>query len=57
MGYIELNPVRAGMVSTPALYKWSSYHRNGTGQKDKLIIPYNLYQKLGATDQVRQLTC
>lgn len=23
--YVELNPVRAGMVADPALYRWSSY--------------------------------
>jgi putative transposase len=25
MRYIEMNPVRAGMVDTPGSYKWSSY--------------------------------
>ena len=29
--YIELNPVRAGMVSHPAEYPWSSYQVNGQG--------------------------
>jgi putative transposase len=27
--YIELNPVRAGMVANPAAYRWSSYRANG----------------------------
>jgi putative transposase len=37
--YIDLNPVRAGMVSDPAEYRWSSYGeavgggRKGNGQK------------------------
>ena len=26
--YIEMNPVRAGMVSTPGAYPWSSYRQN-----------------------------
>ena len=31
MRYIELNPVRAGMVAHPRDYAWSSYSRNGDG--------------------------
>lgn len=27
--YIEMNPVRAGMVEHPAEYRWSSYRANG----------------------------
>ena len=34
--YIELNPVRAGMVDDPARYRWSSYRANGLGQADVL---------------------
>jgi putative transposase len=29
--YIELNPVRAGMVSAPGAYLWSSYRANALG--------------------------
>jgi putative transposase len=29
--YIEMNPVRAGIVSHPAEYRWSSYRVNGQG--------------------------
>ncbi|MGC2047550.1 MAG: transposase, partial [Gallionella sp.] len=32
MRYIELNPVRAGMVAHPSEYPWSSYHHNALGQ-------------------------
>jgi putative transposase len=32
--YIEFNPVRAGMVSHPADYPWSSYHVNARGKPD-----------------------
>jgi len=49
--YIELNPVRAGMVSVPEAYKWSSYHANGLGKPAKLWTPHHLYQALGATDE------
>lgn len=34
--YIELNPVRAGMVDDPAHYRWSSYRANGLGQSDAI---------------------
>jgi len=32
MRYIELNPVRAGMVAAPQDYPWSSYRRNALGE-------------------------
>lgn len=54
MRYIELNPVRAGMVRSPGHYRWSSYRYNGQGRQDALITPHSIYQKLGKTDRVRQ---
>ena len=54
MRYIELNPVRAGMVSHPSEYPWSSYHYNAQGQANELITPYLEYRRLGKTDQQRQ---
>ncbi|MCF8198706.1 MAG: transposase [Sulfuritalea sp.] len=47
MRYIELNPVRAGMVSDPAHYRWSSYRHNGLGQTDERLTIHPLYQHLG----------
>ncbi|MCF8198707.1 MAG: hypothetical protein K9J42_08070 [Sulfuritalea sp.] len=47
MRYIELNPVRAGMVSDPAHYRWSSYRHNGLGQADERLTTHALYQHLG----------
>ena len=32
--YIELNPVRAGIVEHPAEYRWSSYRAEKKGQRD-----------------------
>ena len=32
--YVELNPVRAGMVKDPREYRWSSYPSNAYGKKD-----------------------
>jgi putative transposase len=43
----ELNPVRAGMVSDPAHYRWSSYRHNGLGQADERLLAHPLYQSLG----------
>jgi REP-associated tyrosine transposase len=55
MRYIELNPVRAGMVAHPSEYPWSSYHHNALGQPDGLVTSYHLeYRRLGKTDDARQ---
>lgn len=51
--YIELNPVRAGMVKGPADYPWSSYRANGLGHASKLWQPHPLYLSLGRTDKER----
>lgn len=51
--YIELNPVRAGMVDDPAEYWWSSYQHNALGRKSKLISWADEYRRLGATDEQR----
>lgn len=47
--YIELNPVRAGMVNNPSEYAWSSYRANGLGQSIKLWTPHPIYVELGST--------
>lgn len=53
MRYIELNPVRAGMVDKPGDYEWSSYHTNAIGQNDKVVIPHSLYLSLGQQQEAR----
>ena len=45
--YIELNPVRAGMVTDPSEYAWSSYRCNGMGIVSDLCTPHEEYMKLG----------
>jgi len=52
--YIELNPVRANMVTHPAEYPWSSYHHNATGQPDDLVSAHPTYHSLGKNDKKRQ---
>jgi putative transposase len=54
MRYIELNPVRAGMVGDPAHYRWSSYCANGLGQNDELLTPHPGYLELGPSGTARQ---
>ena len=53
--YIEMNPVRAGIVKHPGEYRWSSYQVNGQGNKSSLIRPHSLYRKLGRTNAERQM--
>lgn len=45
--YIELNPVRAGMVGMPEAYRWSSYRCNALGEDDWLVRPHATYLALG----------
>jgi putative transposase len=45
--YVELNPVRAGMVGHPRDYDWSSYRGNAESRADRLLTPHSLYIKLG----------
>ena len=52
--YIELNPVRAGMVAAPEDYPWSSCRHNARGQRDSLISPHDVYQRLGPDGASRQ---
>jgi len=48
MRYIELNPVRAGMVSHPGEYRWSSYEANAYGNANRLISPHPVFEQLAA---------
>jgi len=54
MRYIELNPIRANMVSHPGEYTWSSYQANAQNDDDPLIDNHPLYAALGPTDESRQ---
>ncbi len=52
--YIELNPVRAGMVAEPKDYPWSSYGCNALGQGNRFVSGQEAYLGLGCTAGVRQ---
>ncbi|WP_293002929.1 transposase [Nevskia sp.] len=59
--YIELNPVRAGIMDDPAHYRWSSYRGHALGAGDPvsalsqpLVTPHPLYLGLGTDAESRQ---
>ncbi len=53
--YIELNPVRAGIVLVAEDYIFSSYNYYAFGQTDELITEDPLYKDLGNMQEKRQL--
>lgn len=54
MAYIDLNPVRAGLVAHARDYPWSS-HGHYIGQTtQRLITPHSLYWELGNTPFARE---
>jgi putative transposase len=52
--YIELNPVRAGMVRDPGDYKWSSYRAHALGVAVKFWTPNESYLALGSSPESRR---
>ena len=52
--YIELNPVRAGMVNHPGLYPWSSFWSNAYGWPDDLVTAHPIFDQLGGTSSDRR---
>jgi putative transposase len=52
--YIELNPVRAGIVSDPGDYRWSSYRYHAFGETQTLLSPHPLYLALADKPSERQ---
>lgn len=51
--YIELNPVRAGMVDRPMAYLWSSHAVNSGMRVDPLIRPHGEYLALADEPESR----
>lgn len=52
--YIELNPLRAAMVTDPADYPWSSHRCNASGACDPLISHHRAYLSISPdTDERR----
>ena len=54
MAYIDLNPVRAGLVAQAADYPWSSHGHYIGRRADKLVTPHPLVWELGNTPFARE---
>jgi len=54
MAYIDLNPVRAGLVAEAVDYPWSSHGLYVGVRQDKLISPHPLYWDLANTPFARE---
>ena len=52
--YIDLNPVRAGIVRDAASYEWSSHQRLAHGMDDALITTHAAYDALAESSLMRQ---
>lgn len=53
MRYIELDPVRAGMVGHPGACRRSSYPANARGEEDAPIQPHPVFAALGVDHRTR----
>ena len=54
MVYIDLNPVRAGIVAGPGDYAWSSHGHYAGLRSDPLVTPHPLFWQLGNTPFARE---
>lgn len=52
--YIEMNPVRAGLVRSPEEWKYSSYNVYVFGKEDSLVSINPFYKTLGRNPEERQ---
>lgn len=53
--YIESNPVRAGLATTPADYPWSSFAHHVGSRSDPLITDHPIFWALGNTPFEREV--
>lgn len=54
MAYIDLNPVRTGLATTPGEYSWSSYQHNIGHHVDPIVSEHPLFWALGNTPFARE---
>jgi len=52
--YIELNPVRAGIVARPGDYRWSSYRANACGKPNALLEPHSAFELMASDADERR---
>jgi putative transposase len=54
MVYIDLNPVRAGMVALALNHPWSSHAHYVGARQDNWLVPHDVYWALGNTPFARE---
>lgn len=54
MAYLDLNPVRSGVVAEPADFPWSSHGHYVGRRVDRLLTPHARYWELGNTPFARE---
>ncbi|MEP6966390.1 MAG: transposase [Polaromonas sp.] len=54
MAYIDLNPVREGLVKEPKDYPWSSHGHYVGLRSDRMVTPHALFWALGNTPFARE---
>src|SRR3989337_1948027 len=52
--YVELNPVRAGIVKDPRDYRWSSYRAYAYGKENSLVDEHAIYWELSKDESDRR---
>jgi putative transposase len=52
--YIEMNPVRAGLVRFPSDYRWSSHRFLARGWNDELVTPHEVVLALAGGEEARR---
>jgi putative transposase len=51
--YIELNPVRAGIVAHPKDYRWTSYHENVGQRALSIVAPHASFLAIASSIEQR----
>lgn len=51
--YVEMNPVRAGLVRLPHEYRWSSFHHNALGVPMDFLTAHPAFVHLGISAEER----
>jgi putative transposase len=52
--YIDMNPVRAGLATHPAAYRWSSYRYYALGARDEVPTPHQVMTSIAGTPETRR---
>lgn len=52
--YIELNPVRAGIIANPGQYQFSSFKYYAMGEQDPIVTPNPVYENLGSNSLIKR---